>query len=149
MQGRSQVEGEWNLGVVMEALGANLDAEQLALELDHPEFTLPNPRAFLLLMALWRGTTSGKQFPLQTIMQRSWSNVAGQLEFLKYATAAPPEVFSFEGAQRKLPPLENLQVSAWPLPCRKILLTCGLVSSRDRPACAPEPDRSLKTCYCH
>ena len=102
----------WNLEVVREVLGAGFDAERLALELDHPEFALPTPRAFVVLMALWLGATSGKQFPLQTIIQRTWSNVAGQLELLRFATAAPPEVFTFEGAQRQLPLAELLQVGA-------------------------------------
>ena len=109
MQGRSVAGSGWNLEVVREVLGAGFDAERLALELDHPDFTLPTPRAFAVLMALWWGATSGKQFPLQTIIQRSWSNVGGQLELLKFATAAPPEVFSFEGAQRQLPLAELLQ----------------------------------------
>ena len=104
VQGQAVTPGCWNLDVVREVLGSSMDPERLALELDHPEFTLPTPKAFLMLMALWRGATGGpgKQgFPLATVVQRSWSNVAGQLEFLKFATAAPPEVFSFEHAQRK------------------------------------------------
>lgn len=105
-QGQAAAPGCWNLDVVTEVLGSSMDPERLALELDHPEFTLPNPKAFLMLMALWRGATGGTEkpkqgFPLATLVQRSWSNVAGQLEFLKFATAAPPEVFSFEHAQRK------------------------------------------------
>ncbi len=111
MQGRSVAGSGWNLEVVREVLGSGYDAEKLALELDHPEFTLPTPRAFVVLMALWWGGTSGKQFPLQTLIQRSWTNVAGQLELLKFATAAPPEVFSFESAQRQLPLAELLQAS--------------------------------------
>ncbi len=111
MQGRSVAGSGWNLEVVREVLGSGFDAEKLALELDNPEFTLPTPRAFVVLMALWWGATSGKQFPLQTLIQRSWTNVAGQLELLKFATAAPPEVFSFESAQRQLPLAELLQAS--------------------------------------
>ena len=105
-QGEAAASGSWNLDVVAEVLGSSMDPERLALELDHPEFTLPSPKAFLMLMALWRGATGGTEkpkqgFPLATLVQRSWSNVAGQLEFLKFATSAPPEVFSFEHAQRK------------------------------------------------
>ena len=112
-QGQAAAPSCWNLDVVREVLGSSMDSEQLALELDHPEFTLPTPKAFLMLMALWRGATGspGKTgFPLATVVQRSWSNVAGQLEFLKFATAAPPEVFSFEHAQRKA----SLEVPAYP-----------------------------------
>lgn len=105
VQGQAAAPGCWNVDVVREVLGSGMDPERLALELDHPEFTLPTPKAFLMLMALWRGATGapGKQgFPLATIVQRSWSNVAGQLELLKFATAAQPEIFSFEHAQRKV-----------------------------------------------
>ena len=111
-QGQAAAPGCWNLEVVRELLGSSMDPERLAMELDHPEFTLPTHKAFLMLMALWRGATRGpgKQgFPLATLVQRSWSNVAGQLEFMKFATAAPPEVFSFEHAQRKA----SLEVPAY------------------------------------
>lgn len=127
LQERSVAGSGWNLEVVRDVIGSKFDAEKLALELDHPEFTLPSAQAFLVLMALWWGATSGKQFPLQTLIQRSWSNVMGQLEFLKFATAAPKEVFSFETAERKLPFTELLQVSSTltkacilcPSPCAK------------------------------
>ncbi len=114
LQGRSVAGSGWNLEVVREVIGGALDADKLALELDHPEFALPSARAFLVLMALWWGGTSGKAFPLQALIQRSWSNVAGQLGFLKFATVAAPEVFSFQAAQRKLPLLEQLQARARP-----------------------------------
>lgn len=129
MQGCSVAGSGWNLEVVREVLGSSYDPEKLALELDHPEFTLPTPRAFLVLMALWSGGTSGRQFPLQTLIHRSWSNAAGQLGLLKFATAAPPEVFSFESAQRQLPLAELLQA---------------------RPPCPPccLPWQSLAPCVC-
>ena len=103
-QGQAAAPSCWNVDVVREVLGSSLDPERLALEFDHPEFTLPTPKAFLMLMALWRGAIgapSKQAFPLAAAVQRSWSNVAGQLEFLRFATAAPAEAFSFEHAQRK------------------------------------------------
>lgn len=118
LQGRSVAGSGWNLEVVREVIGGTLDADRLALELDHPEFALPSARAFLVLMALWWGGTSGKAFPLQALIQRSWSNVAGQLRFLRFATAAVPEVFSFQAAQRKLSLPEQASV-------RPIFLSTG------------------------
>ena len=137
LQGRSVAGSGWNLEVVREVIGGTLDADKLALELDHPEFALPSARAFLVLMALWWGGTSGKAFPLQALIQRSWSNVALQLRFLRFATAAVPEVFSFQAAQRKLSLPE--QASARPIS----LSTGAQLFSESLPVCFVQRDQCL------
>jgi CCR4-NOT transcription complex subunit 1 len=92
-----------------------LSADRLAEELDYEGFALPDGRAFVLLLTCWRMATQDKPFPLATLIQRRWSNVGGQIAFLRYATAAPPQVFSFEHAQNKLAPVEGLQGAKSPM----------------------------------
>lgn len=118
----SAVDTAWGLDVLMGALGhdfAKLDSDRIAEALDHEAFALPDGRAFLTLMSLWRRATGEKAFPLPAVIGRAWKNAPGQIAFLRFATAAPPEVFSFEGAQRKLPPVEGLQVDF------RLLLICA------------------------
>lgn len=109
----ASTESTWNLDVLLSGMApemAKLSPERIAEQLDHDSFALPDARAFLLLMSLWRRATGEKAFPLPTAIQRVWKNAPGQIAFLRFASAAPPEMFSFEGAARKLPPLEGLQV---------------------------------------
>jgi hypothetical protein len=56
----------------------------------------------------WRRGARGEPFPLAAVLGRAWAHAPGQLAFLRWATAAPPEVFSFEGVPRRLAPLEGL-----------------------------------------
>lgn len=113
----SAADTAWNLDVLMSALGndlAKLDHDRVAEAFDHEAFALPDGRAFLTLVSLWRRATGEKAFPLPAVIGRAWKNAPGQIAFLRFASAAPPEVFSFEGAQRKLPPVEGLQVDFVP-----------------------------------
>lgn len=41
-------------------------------------------------------------FPLHAICGSVWKNTEGQLSFLRYAVAAPPEVFTFANSTRQL-----------------------------------------------
>lgn len=109
----ASVDSAWNLDVLLSGLApdlAKLSPQRIAEQLDHDSFALPDARAFLLLMSLWRRATGDNAFPLAPAIQCVWKNAPGQIAFLRFASAAPPEVFSFEGAQRKLAPVEGLQV---------------------------------------
>ena len=44
-------------------------------------------------------------------MGKLWHNTQGQLSFLRHAMVAPPDVFTFEHALRKLAPLDGLHGS--------------------------------------
>ena len=64
----------------------------------------------------------GEAFPLSAVAGGNvWQNAAGQIEFLHYATAAPPDMFTFAAAARKQPPLHGLsqcvadQLRSWHL----------------------------------
>ena len=46
---------------------------------------------------------------LQAVIGSLWQNSSGQLSLLRQAVAAPPELFTFEHAENKAPPLEGLQ----------------------------------------
>ena len=51
----------------------------------------------------------GQPFPLTAVAGGGvWQNAAGQLDFLRYATAAPPDTFTFTAAARKQPSLNGL-----------------------------------------
>lgn len=100
----------WNVSVLVEGLKAAnpaLDWMRVAYNLDSPAFAVPDEAALEALMAVWRQATP-EPFPLGAIVGGLWTNTAGQLAFLRQATAAPPEVFSWSHAERRQEPLEGL-----------------------------------------
>ena len=48
---------------------------------------------------------------MQAVVGKLWRNTQGQLSFLCHAMVAPPDVFTFEHALRKLAPLDGLHGS--------------------------------------
>ncbi|KAK9843414.1 hypothetical protein WJX81_000935 [Elliptochloris bilobata] len=100
----------WNADAVVDALAAaapSLNWREVAERLDSPGFDLPDGAAFMLLVKAWRRGARGEPFPLAALL-RPWANARGQLALLRWATTAPPEVLSFEGAPRRLAPVEGL-----------------------------------------
>ncbi len=56
----------------------------------------------------------GEAFPLSAVAGGSvWQNAVGQIQLLRYATAAPPNIFTFAAAARKQPPLHGLPQCAY------------------------------------
>ena len=101
----------WNLNMVMDVLKAAhpgmINWKQVAELLDHPEFLLPDQQSFMLLAsAFLRG--SGQQLPLAAVVGKRWVNSTGQMSLLHQAVLAPPELFSFEGSEHKIAPVEGL-----------------------------------------
>ena len=106
----------WNVGVLVEGLKAanpRLDWRQVAEALDVPGFTVPDAGALKVLAAAWARATT-EPFPLQTLAARIWANIPGQLSFLRLATAAPPELFSWAHAVRKQELVEGLHAGKSP-----------------------------------
>lgn len=67
----------------------------------------PPCQSFLQAGAFKRATS--EPFSLAAVAGGTvWKNAAGQLSFLQYAVAAPPEVFTFKHAARKQLPLQGL-----------------------------------------
>jgi hypothetical protein len=51
----------------------------------------------------------GQPFPVTAVAGGTiWQNTAGQIDFLRYATAAPEDIFTFKAAARKQQPLHGL-----------------------------------------
>jgi CCR4-NOT transcription complex subunit 1 len=101
----------WDVGVLVAGLQAanpRLDWQRIAALLDQPGFAVPDGGALKLLMAAWARGADGDPFPLAALVGGLWANAPGQLSFLRQATAAPPEVFSWAHAARQLEPLEGL-----------------------------------------
>ena len=92
-----------------------LSWREVAERLDTPGLDLPDATAFGVLMRAWRRGARGEPFPLPALLGRPWANAGGQLAFLRWAAAAPPDVFSFEGAPRRLAPVEGLAGGRSPL----------------------------------
>ncbi|XP_031484449.1 uncharacterized protein LOC116253657 isoform X2 [Nymphaea colorata] len=98
----------WNIDVLLDSI------KQIAPEtnwkvvmeyLDHEGFYLPDEKAFLLLMSIYRNACQDP-FPLSAVTGVTWKNAEGQLSFLKYAIPASPEVFTFSHAARQLSYME-------------------------------------------
>eukprot|EP00698_Gefionella_okellyi_P025035 TRINITY_DN9037_c0_g1_i1.p1 TRINITY_DN9037_c0_g1~~TRINITY_DN9037_c0_g1_i1.p1 ORF type:complete len:2034 (-),score=429.50 TRINITY_DN9037_c0_g1_i1:786-6887(-) len=66
--------------------------------LDHPGFFVSDPRGFATLLDMYRKATR-EPFPLEAVL-RQWTNIRGQISFLRYAVTAPPEIFCFVPPQR-------------------------------------------------
>lgn len=101
----------WNVAVLAGGLAAaspHLDWPRVAGALDQPGFLVPDAGALKLLMAAWARGSGGEPFPLTALVGSLWANTAGQLSFLRQAAAAPPELFSWAHAARRLEPVEGL-----------------------------------------
>lgn len=118
MVARTSGEGSagWNVNILVEGLKtANpaLDWGHVAGHLDQPDFKIPDGAALAVLMNAWR-QASTESFPLNALVGGLWTNVAGQLDFLRHATAAPPEVFDWAQSERQQTPLEGLHAGKSP-----------------------------------
>ncbi|KAK7277081.1 hypothetical protein RIF29_18231 [Crotalaria pallida] len=94
----------WNIDVLIDTirqLAPQTNWARVIEHLDHEGFFLPSEEAFSFLMFLYRHA-SKEPFPLHAICGSVWKNTDGQLSFLKYAVAAPPEVFTFAHSARQL-----------------------------------------------
>lgn len=100
----------WNVTVLVDGLAlANpaLDWHHVAQHLDVPGFEVPDEVALEMLMRIWRQAISDT-FPLSSLVGGLWKNAEGQLSFLRQATRAEPEVFSWAHAEKRQEPLEGL-----------------------------------------
>ncbi len=102
----------WAWKVVLDVFKSyqpHLNWQRIADLLDHPAFLLHSQEGFYMLAHAYR-YGAGEQLPVRAVVGRKWNNEKGQLSLLKYAVLAPPEVFSFAASERKVPPVEGLQV---------------------------------------
>ncbi|KAG1667787.1 hypothetical protein FOA52_010824 [Chlamydomonas sp. UWO 241] len=86
---------------VLTATRASVNWITVAELFDHEGFTVSDTDGFSQLCSAFR-RGSGQQLPLEAVVGRRWRNASGQLALLRHATLAPAEVFTFEGATRKL-----------------------------------------------
>ncbi|KAL5862252.1 hypothetical protein ACOSQ3_003532 [Xanthoceras sorbifolium] len=94
----------WNVDVLIKTikqLAPNTNWVRVIENLDYEGFYFPNEEAFSFFMSLYRYACQDS-FPLHAICGSVWKNTEGQLSFLKYAAAAPPEVFTFAHSARQL-----------------------------------------------
>ena len=107
----------WDVAVLvggLQAANPRLDWQAVAGALDQPGFVVPDAGALKLLMAAWARGSGGEPFPLPALVGSLWGNTAGQLSFLRQAAAAPPELFSWAHAARRLEPVEGLHAGKAP-----------------------------------
>lgn len=100
----------WNWKVVLDVIkrqAPGLKWERIAELFDHPGFSIPDQQGFVLLVSAYK-YGSGEQLPVKAVVGRVWGNHAGQLSTLRHAVSAAPELFSFQGSERKLAPVEGL-----------------------------------------
>jgi CCR4-NOT transcription complex subunit 1 len=100
----------WNVDIIIDALKAAnpaIDWRHVAELLDQPEFDVPDNAALETLMQAWQHATTDP-FPIASLTGRPWNNSAGQLAFIRAATASSPEVFPWDHCEGRQQPLENL-----------------------------------------
>ncbi|KHG27375.1 CCR4-NOT transcription complex subunit 1 [Gossypium arboreum] len=94
----------WNVDVLIKTikqLAPNTNWVQVIEHLDHEGFYIPNETAFTFFMSVYQHSCQ-EPFPLHAVCGSVWKDIEGQLSFLKYAVAAPPEVFTFAHSVRQL-----------------------------------------------
>ncbi|KAK2650679.1 hypothetical protein Ddye_018168 [Dipteronia dyeriana] len=107
----SQSLSSWNVDVLVKTikqLAPNTNWIRVIENLDYEGFYFPNEEAFSFFMSLYRYACQDS-FPVHAICGSVWKNTEGQLSFLKYAVAAPPEVFTFANSARQLPYVDAVQ----------------------------------------
>lgn len=101
----------WDFDVVVAVLKSqcpDLNWFGVANAFDHADFFVPDFQAFDLLIGCFKKGVQ-EHFPLETVIGRLWRNTEGQLSFLRYAIQAPPEIFTFEHARKKMNRLDGIQ----------------------------------------
>ncbi|EFJ39979.1 hypothetical protein VOLCADRAFT_108387 [Volvox carteri f. nagariensis] len=114
---RSVTVTTWNWPLVVDCLKSHppgqpsrLNWAKVAECLDCERALLPDAAAFTLLASAFR-RGAGEQLPVAALT-RMWKHPACQLSFLKAASVAPPDVFSFESSKRLVTLLEGMDVAA-------------------------------------
>ena len=100
----------WNSDIVIDTIKEQYPAinwGQVAAQFDHPEFLLPDFRAFQLLVGMHCYATR-EAFPLGTVYNTLWGNTAGQVSFLAQSVSAAVDGFSLEASPRRVPSAEEL-----------------------------------------
>lgn len=96
----------WNTTVFLETVKSmfpSLNWHTVMRKLDYPDFKLTDQKGAIFIANLYKAAT-GEPFPVDTLLQK-WTNVGGQLSFLRYAIALP-DYFSFQST-KCIPPLEG------------------------------------------
>ncbi len=100
----------WNISIVKQYLASDyegkIDWVAVVKHLDFPGFHIPDEKSLALLLELYRGV-SHSDLPVAVICG-PWNNVRGQLSLLSMLVAAPPELFSFNVSQNRVPLLESI-----------------------------------------
>ncbi|CAN8310796.1 unnamed protein product [Cochlearia groenlandica] len=103
----------WNVDILIatiKQLAPYTSWRKVIENLDHDGFYIPSMESFSFFMLLYK-TACKEPFPLDAVCASVWKNTEGQLSFLKYAIAAPPEVFTFMHSSRKLVYIDNIMHS--------------------------------------
>ena len=100
----------WNVTVLVDGIELKnpaLDWHHVAALLDLGSFHVRDEGALEMLMRIWRQAISDT-FPLSSLVGGLWKNAEGQLSFLRQATRAEPEVFSWAHADKRQEAVEGL-----------------------------------------
>ncbi|CAH8358576.1 unnamed protein product [Eruca vesicaria subsp. sativa] len=99
----------WSVDILIDTinqLAPGTSWRKVIQNLDHSGFEIPNKESFSFFMRLYK-TACKDPFPLDAVCDSVWKNVEGQISFLKYAIASPPEVFTFMHSPRRLVYIDN------------------------------------------
>jgi CCR4-NOT transcription complex subunit 1 len=102
----------WNVPVLSQVLASrfsSLDWQNVAKELDHDGFHLPDQRALNIVLTCYRAA-SKQPFPIGVLFSK-WNNTVGQLSFLNQAIAAPADMLSFSTSPRTQRPFDATSIS--------------------------------------
>ncbi|KMZ57698.1 hypothetical protein ZOSMA_82G00100 [Zostera marina] len=100
----------WNIDVLVESikkLAPETNWERVVGNLDYESFYVPDENSFSFFMSIYSKLCQDP-FPLHVVCGYTWKNTKGQLSFLRHAVCAPPTVFSFAHAEKKLPKIESI-----------------------------------------
>jgi CCR4-NOT transcription complex subunit 1 len=118
---QSMAAATWNYDNAVDALRElfpSLNWAAAMSYLDHDGFAVPDARAFEAIVRMFSRATKDKEpFPVSAVCTGSaWQRApAGQLEFLRHAVVAAPEMFPWAFSRRKIAPVEGLAGGASPI----------------------------------
>eukprot|EP00217_Crustomastix_stigmatica_P006653 CAMPEP_0183795892 /NCGR_PEP_ID=MMETSP0803_2-20130417/5376_1 /TAXON_ID=195967 /ORGANISM="Crustomastix stigmata, Strain CCMP3273" /LENGTH=2386 /DNA_ID=CAMNT_0026040399 /DNA_START=42 /DNA_END=7202 /DNA_ORIENTATION=- len=120
----------WNIEVIVEVLQTGVTDicwTRVINCLDSAEFHIPASGALSFLIQVYRHATQ-EAFPIDAVCERLWSNIGGQLSFIKFAIVAPRELFSFKGSRHQQRPFDNaLGYSLPPSTAKKCWFSLGII----------------------
>ncbi|XP_030040329.1 CCR4-NOT transcription complex subunit 1 isoform X2 [Manduca sexta] len=127
-ESKKDLQNEWNAEVFVQTLkdlASNLNWKEVILQLDHPEFLVPDRIGLSLLFTILRMGLQSAGYPANVFpteyLYRRWTNLDGQMSLITHVLKHP-DIFSFADYPyhpvsidilKSPPEVDNKEVGTW------------------------------------